>query len=178
MRRDLILEILDQTDGVFAVLLAHDGDFLVFVLDSVAREHRALERVDEADARIPFAIQRDGRVGCGCGQRGNFVLGKDLAARHRQTGAVGAKHCDYALIHEGLRGQRRFGAVRLVVAVDQLDLLAQHIRVKLIGEIETFFFHRAAGGGRAGHRLKDTNLYGILRHRHGRAEQSSGKQHR
>ena len=166
----LVLEVLDQADGVFGILLAHDRDLLVFVLDGVAREHRALEGIDEADAGIPLAVQGDGRIGGGRRQRGDLLLAEDLAARHRQAGGIGAQHGDDALVHQGLRGQRRLGAVGLVVAIDQLDLLAQHLGVELVGQVVAFLFHGAAGGGRAGHRLKDANLDGLLRQREHGAE--------
>ena len=176
MRRDFILKILHQTDGVFAVLLAHDRDFLVVVLHGVAREHGALERINEADAGIPFAVQRHRRVGGRRGQRRNFAFGKDLAARHRQAGSVRAQHRDHALVHQRLRGQRRLGAVGFVIAVNQLDLSTQHVGIQFVRQIEAFFFHRAARGGRAGHRLKNADLHGVLRQRQRGAEQSGGKQ--
>ena len=107
---------------------------------------------------------------------GDFRLGEDLAARHGQAGGVGAQHGDDLLVHEGLRGQRRLGAVGLVVAVDQLDLLAEHLGVQLVRQIEAFLFHRAARGGRTGHRLKDAELDSALREGENGAEQARGQQ--
>ena len=103
---------------------------------------------------------------------GDFRLGEDLAARHGQAGGVGAEHGDDLLVHEGLRGERRLSAVGLVVAVDQLDLLAEHLGVELVRQIEAFLFHRAARGGRTGHRLKNADLDGFVREGENRAQQA------